>query len=120
MGKVIQLDRYKGLRRREYLKRYDTQISKFVEFFLKQNLRVSFEALSYHFISIQQQEQVAAWDYVDFRDTMRDGFCEAFGKLIIKECRSQYWFDERFISEDELIERCVSRVILGTEQSAAR
>lgn len=120
MGKVIQLDRYKGLRRREYLKRYDTQISKFIDFFLAQNLRVSFEALSYHFISIQQHEQLAAWDYVDFRDTLRDGFHEAFGQQILRECKSQYWYDERFITDDELIERCVSQVILGQGKSAAR
>ncbi len=120
MGKVIQLDRYKGLRRREYLKRYDAQISKFIQSFLKQNLRVSFEALSYHFISVQQEEQIAAWDYVDFRDTMRDGFHEAFGEQILRECKKEYWFDQRFISDDELIERCVSQVILGQEQSAVR
>ena len=120
MGNVIRLDRYKGLRRREYLKRYSSQISKFVDFFLTQNLRVSFEALSYQFISIQQHEQNAAWDYVDFRDTLRDGFHEAFGSQILKECKTQYWYDERFITEDELVDRCVSQVILGPDRSAVR
>lgn len=120
MGKVIQLERYKGLRRREYLKRYDAQISKFVEFFLTQNLRVSYETLSYHYFSIQQQEQTAAWDYVDFRDTLRDGFHEAFGKQLVRECKGQYWYDERFINEDELVDRCVSQVILGRDHELAR
>ncbi len=120
MGKVIQLDRFKGLKRREYLKRYNTQIAKFVDFFLTQNLRVSFEALSYQYISIQQQEQVAAWDFVDFRDSLRDGFHEVFGRQILDECKSQYWYDERFITADELVDLCVSQVILGPDRSAVR
>ncbi|MBC7658496.1 MAG: hypothetical protein H7249_02180 [Chitinophagaceae bacterium] len=121
MGKLIQLDRYKGLRQHEYLKRYDSQISKFVDSFLAQNLRVSYESLSYYFISAQQQEQqAAAWDYVDFRDTLRDGFHEAFGKELVRLCETQYWYDERFITSDELVERCVSQIILGTDRSAVR
>mgnify|MGYP001616990988 CR=1 FL=1 len=120
MGKLIQLDRYKGLRQREYLKRYDSQLSKFVDSFLTQNLRVSFESLSYHYYSVQQQQQAAAWDFVDFRDTLRDGFHEAFGMELLRQCKALYWYDERFLSADELVDRCVSQIILGPDRSAVR
>jgi hypothetical protein len=116
MGKLIHIEKYKGEKRKAYLKRYDTQIKKFIASFLERNLSFSFEELSYQFIAHQQQ--TAAWDYVDFRDTLRDGFHEAFAEELIKACRAHYWYDERFISEDELVEYCVSQVILGNNRIA--
>ncbi|RZA16705.1 MAG: hypothetical protein EOP10_24105 [Proteobacteria bacterium] len=116
MGQLIQIDKYKGDKRKAYLKRYDTQIKKFIATFLDRHLSFSFEDLSYYFIANQQQ--TASWDYVDFRDTLRDGFHEAFAKELKTACQSQYWYDERFITEDELVEQCVSQVILGNDRIA--
>lgn len=116
MGQLIHLERYKGQKRKDYLKRYDAQIKKFVSTFLDQHLSFSYEELSYYFIAQQQQAQ--SWDYVDFRDSLRDGFHEAFSRQLIKACREQYWFDEKFISEDELVEHCVSQLILGSDRIA--
>lgn len=116
MGDLIQIDRYKGLKRKAYLKRYDTQIKKFVASFLDHHLSFSYEDLSYYFIASQQQS--AAWDYVDFRDTLRDGFHEAFAMELRRACKGQYWYDEKYITEDELVELCVSQVILGNDRIA--
>ncbi len=116
MGQLIHLERYKGQKRKDYLKRYDTQIKKFVGNFLDSHLSVSYEDLSYYFIAQQQHAQ--SWDYVDFRDTLRDGFYDAFAKELLKACQGQYWFDERYLTEDELVEHCVSHLILGSNRAA--
>lgn len=116
MGQLIHLERYKGQKRKEYWKRYDTQIQKFITKFLDRHLSISYEDLSYYFI--QNQQQAASWDYVDFRETLRDGFHDAFAKELKKACQGQYWYDERFITEDELVEHCVSQVILGNNRIA--
>lgn len=116
MGQLIHLERYKGQKRKDYLRRYDSQIQKFVAKFLDLHMSVSYEDLSYYFIANQQQ--TASWDYVDFRDTLRDGFHEAFAIQLRAACENQYWYDERYINEDELVEHCVSQVILGNTRVA--
>lgn len=113
MCQVIELAKYRTNKRRAYLKRYDAQLSKFISQFLDANLRYSFEAISYHSMNVRSQEQSEAWDYVDFRENLKDAFHEAFGKQLWAECQRLYWFDMRFLSQDELIDRCVSRMILG-------
>lgn len=113
MGQVIELAKFKSMRRRAYLKRYDSHLTKFITRFLDHNLQYSFEAAQYHYMSVKAQANEEAWDYVDFRENLKEAFHEAFGKQIWAECQKLYWFDNRFITQDELMERVISRMILG-------
>lgn len=113
MGQLIELAKYRTNKRRAYQKRYDAQLSKFISQFLDANLRYSFDTINYHYMDVRSQGQIDSWDYVDFRENLKDCFHEAFGKQLWDECQRHYWFDMRFISQDELIDRCVSTMILG-------
>ena len=117
MGQLIELAKYRTSKRRAYLKRYEAQLSKFISQFLDGHLRYSLEEIHYHSMSVRAQEQSEAWDYVDFRENLKEAFHEAFGQQLWAECQRYYWFDVRFLTKDDLIDRCISTMILGRDAS---
>ncbi len=117
MGQVVNLARYRSLKKRSYIKKYEAQLTKFVGNFIYCNVRSSFDSVSRYYIANKQREQAEAWDYYDFRETLKDAIDEVFGRELWEECRKFYWFDARYISRDELIDRFVSQLVLGPDVS---
>ncbi len=120
MGKLIELAKYKSVKKRTYLKKYESHINKFVTAFIRHNIRCSFETISQHYIASKQAEQAVAWDYYDLRDSLKDAIHEVFGEQLWCECGQLYWFDERYLSKDDLIENCIQQMVLGADVSALR
>jgi hypothetical protein len=120
MGKLIVLANYRIDKKKCYMKKYETHISKFVNRFINHHVLYSFETISQTYISHRQQDQEEAWDYCDFRDILKDAMDEVFGEQIWDECQKHYWFDSRYITKDELIDRFISQLVLGPDVSALR
>lgn len=120
MGQVVNLARYRYAKKRSYMKKYDTHLNKFVGNFIYSNVRASFDSVSRYYMANKQREQAEAWDYYDFRETLKDAVDEVFGGELWAECRSLYWFDARYICRDDLIDRVVSQLVLGPDMSAQK
>lgn len=120
MGQVIELAKYRSVKKRSYLKKYESHIHKFVDHFIHRNIRCSFESISQHYIASKQAEQATAWDYYDLRDSLKDAIHEVFGDQIWLECNQFYWFDSRYISKEDLVESCISQMILGADVSVQK
>ena len=120
MGQVIELAKYRSVKKRSYLKKYESHIHKFVNLFILRNIRCSFESISQQYIANKQAEQAIAWDYYDLRDSLKDAIYEVFGEQIWLECNEFYWFDSRYLSKDDLVESCISQMIFGADVSAQK
>lgn len=112
MGKVIKLASYRKSCRKDYLAKHGTRLDLFLEKFIRQYIDIDYQQVAYEYQQAQG-ETSAAWDYISFRDVLEEAFDEAFGNLLYKSLRGQHWFDERLISRGEIIERCLSRYIMG-------
>lgn len=120
MGQVVSLARYRSTKKRSYMKKYEAQLAKFVGNFIYSNVRASFDSVSRYYMAHKQREEAVAWDYYDFRETLKDAVDEVFGQELWTECCRLYWFDPRYISRDDLIDRFVSQLVLGPDVSAQR
>ncbi len=120
MGKLIVLAHYRSSQKKCYMKKYEIHISKFVNRFISHHVLTSFEAISHSYITHRQQDHEEAWDYCDFRDVLKDAMDEVFGDQIWEECQRHYWFDSRYLSKDELIDKFISQLVLGPDVSALR
>ncbi len=120
MGKLIVLAHYRSNKKKTYTKKYETHITKFVNRFIHHHVLCSFETISHYYITNRQHEQEEAWDYCDFRDILKDAMDEVFGDQIWEECQRHYWFDARYLTKDELIDRFISQLVLGPDVSALR
>ena len=59
-----------------------------------------------------------AWDYIHFREILSDALDTAFGEMLYQSLVEQSWFDQRLISKDEVIDRCLVTYILNQCQYA--
>lgn len=112
MGSLINLSRYRHQRKSTYLKAYEHQLEKFFEGFLTRHFKESFSILSAQYMACKVHQNEMAWDYDDFRDALKDAIAIVYGGAIWGEITQQRWFDKRFISQEEIIERCTTYFIL--------
>ena len=69
-------------------------------------------------MSLQQATQ-GAWDYVHFRELLTEALDEVFGKTLYELVRKESWFDNRFITQEEVIERAISCYVMSSCANAA-
>lgn len=116
--KIISLIQFKQDRKKSWRKKYAPALKRFTESFVHDHFRISFNILNDIYVHRKIQDNEMAWDYHDFRDDLRDAIREVYGQLIWDEARRQYWFDQRYLSKDELVELCISCFILGNSMVA--
>ena len=118
MGNVIELSKFRNERKRSYLRANQTRLDRFFEAFVASHFQVNYLRISEHYMAVRYHQNEMAWDYHDFRDDLRDAINEAFGDAMWVEAQQLFWFDSRWLSRDEMIDRCTSFFILGKSQAA--
>lgn len=113
MGELIDLKGYRTQKKRSYNKKYELHISKFVSRFIASHVPSDLETLQNTYLAGRCSEQTQAWDYTDFRETLKEAIDLVFGQQLWDECQRNYWCDARYLSRDELLERFVSQLVLG-------
>ena len=114
MNKVISLRGYRSKRRQTYLARYGGRIDRIIETFVDQHVDVTLSEMQSHYMAGSFSPAPEAWDYVHFREILAEVLDEVIGKTLYALLNSQYWFDTRMMSQDEVVERALRSYI--TEQ----
>lgn len=118
MSKVIQLATYRSRSRKAYLAKYGARLDRFVERFVRQNIDVDFRQLADDFVAGRYGVSQEAWDYVRFRETLAEALNDAFGKALYQLLQGERWFECRWITQEEVIDRCLSTYIMSRCQYA--
>lgn len=118
MEKLINLRDYRQRRRRQFFAQYGVYLDKFIFHVLQQRVNEDFVNLAYKYFTHQINNNEMAWDYQDLRENIRRVLEEACREQILSELRYQRWYDSRWISPDEVIDRCLTVFILGLSRVA--
>ncbi|MFW7377615.1 MAG: hypothetical protein ACOH5I_02250 [Oligoflexus sp.] len=113
MKAVISLDMYRMKRRRLYLQQHRSLIDESIQFFIRQNFHSNFDHLESRYLAVKSLQNEMAWDYYDFRESLKEAINEVFGKQLLIEISRKKWFDSKFLGQEELIDRCLSLFVLG-------
>ena len=112
MSKIINLATYRGRSRKAYLAKHGARIDRFVEKFLTLNVDVDFHQLTLDYQAGQFGGE-SSWDYVHFREILAEAMDEAFGTVLYRLLLAQPWFDNRLITQEEVIDRCLSSFVMA-------
>ncbi len=112
MSKVINLATYRGRSRKAYLAKHGARIDLFVQKFLQLNLDVDFEQLTLDYQAGRFGGE-SSWDYIHFRELLADAMDEAFGTVLYQMLQKQVWFDQRLITQEQVIDRCLSSFVMA-------
>jgi hypothetical protein len=111
MGTVVNLALYRRKSRKDFLAKHGARIDRVVERFVN-DIDVDFRQLAADYQDRYGTGQ-ASWDYVEFREILAEAIDEAFGRALYEQLRAQRWFDNRLITKEEIIERCLSTYVLS-------
>jgi hypothetical protein len=109
---VISLIAYRRNSRKAYFAKHSNTIDTFLRNFIATNFDFDFRKITDAYQGQVGGDSSMAWDYVDFREVLREAMQQVFGKFLVKEMRCQHWFDPKFISDEQIIDRCLSTFIL--------
>jgi hypothetical protein len=118
MSNVISLANYRRSSRKAYLAKNGARLNRFVERFVKQYVDVDFRQFTLDYQANQRQWADAAWDYVEFREVLAEALDAAFGSEIYRLLAAEPWFDRRMITQEEVIDRCITIFIMGRYATA--
>ncbi len=111
MGKIVKLSGYRKRGRQAYLNRCGGQISDFIQKFITNHVEIDFSTLSNRYQDACRDNLAEAWDYMEFREALRDAFEEAYFEVLLEEIQKESWFDSRFASPKQILELCISAYI---------
>jgi hypothetical protein len=113
MSKVINLATFRIKSRKAYLDKHGGRIDRLVERFVRANIDVDFRQLAEDYQAGRYGGDQACWDYVQFREVLAEALDAAFGKALYAMLMTQPWFDDRFITQEEVVDRCLSTYVLS-------
>ena len=120
MSKVINLATYRGKSRKAYLAKHGTRIDRFVDKFVRLNVDVDFRQLTLDYQACRFGTAEGSWDYIHFREVLAEAMDEAFGAVLYRQLLAQPWFNNRLITQEEVIDRCLSSYVMSGSESAVR
>ena len=118
MSNIICLANYRRTSRKAYLAKNGGRLNRFVQRFVNQYVDVDFRQLTDDYQANQPQGVNAAWDYVEFREILAEALDAAFGQQIYRMLEAEPWFDRRMITQEEVIDRCITTYVMERCASA--
>lgn len=119
MGKhVASITDYKRRKRRHYLDRIEQRLDRFILEFIDEHVTVDFMHVAEQYLAQQADQNAMAWDYQDLRDLVRTALNDSIGVELVAKLQQTSWYDDRWITHDEIIDRCFSAYILGASKAA--
>lgn len=118
MSNIICLANYRRVSRKAYLAKNGARLNRFVERFVRQYVDVDFRQFTMEYQANKAHGMDIAWDYVEFREVLAEALDAAFGSEIYRMLEAEPWFDRRMITQEEVIDRCITTFIMGRSASA--
>jgi hypothetical protein len=116
MGKnVLKMAEYRHQKAKLWRKRYESHLADFFRVFIHNHLTGDLIWATQNYQNRCYQNELTSWDYQDFRDLMVEAIEESLGEILYQDLRKQWWFDIRWFSKEEAVDRCLSTYILGEE-----
>jgi len=119
MNNVIDFQNYKIEKRRDWLNKHNAQLDRFIGKFLGMNVRTDYPQVSSFYQAHKYDNSESSWDYSELREKIRDGLEDILGDALYESLQAQWWFEQKFVRKEEVIDRCLSTYILGSFRSVS-
>ncbi|MDA9951110.1 hypothetical protein N9D31_00920 [Oligoflexaceae bacterium] len=110
-GNIINLQDHRVRRRKRYLAQHGDRLDSFIGDFLDHNMAFDLNDLSKMYMIASQQDS-GQWCHFEFRDIVSRAIEHSVGEGLIAALKANRWFDESFISTEEVFDRSTSYFIL--------
>jgi len=113
MKSVVDIKKFRHRQRKAWLAKHRVRLDRFIAHFVDLHFQDDFARITELWQDECRNHADFAWDYHDFREMLVEAITETFGDLLWNELQKQFWFDSRWLSRDEVMERCTTTFVLG-------
>lgn len=113
MSQVVSIAGYRNRRKDAYLERFGKHLDRFLFHFVQRNFQMDFHGFTSIYQEQRRHQSEAAWDYLDLRDCLQDLIEEEFVPQLEQALASEWWYDARWLTRNEILERLLSIYIEG-------
>ena len=113
VSNVIDMNAARRKRKKEFLFENETRLKKFLCSFISRKIDMNFCTLSHAYLHYIASENEESWDYSDFREKVGSAIQSIYGNDLWHEITREHWFQSRFLSIEEIIDRTTTEFILA-------
>lgn len=110
---IINLRDYKQGKRADFRVKYVARVDKFIAEFVSSRLFEDFIHLAHSYVAQHADKNAATWDYVSLREILQEAMAATIASELMGQLRLEFWFNEKWMSQDEIISRTLSAFVLG-------
>ncbi len=108
MAPIIKLSDYRAKKRKDWLRKHDTLLSRFLLSSLRKNLHQSYGEVIYAYQDyLRNEEEAQVWDYEHLRDLIHEHLTQHLLDPVYEDLKKQRWFDAQVLSKESVLERCI-------------
>lgn len=115
VNNVTELDAFRRKRKKKFLEDNKVPLEDFFSRFVSKYFAIGFDVFNALYIQQKLQQNEMAWDYYDFREDLIEAISNVYGETIWQEINCEPWFNSRWLSFEEVIERCMRQFILAKD-----
>lgn len=113
MAGVVNLREYKKGKRATFRAKYVARIDKFIAEFVRSQPFEEFIHMAHSYVADHADKSTATWDYVTLREILQEALAATVASELMGQLRREFWFDEKWMGQDEIISRTLSAFVLG-------
>ena len=118
MSTIIKLESFRQSKQSQYMKKYRPRLDAFIRARIPMDWAGELLRLTSDFQRECGQHQDLTWDYVELRELMLHFVTEHVAIDLYNDLKTQFWFDERWVTLEAVSERCLSFMIIGKSVAA--
>jgi hypothetical protein len=113
MNKVVDINKYKNKQQRSWLRVHETRLNRIISHHISNNLGIALDDVAHAYRTQQVANLEESWDQWDLRDLISEVLSKTgIVQKIYVDLSKEVWFKQKMISEEKLLDLCVSRYIL--------
>ncbi len=113
MSKVIDFNKFKNKQQRSWLRLHESRLNRLIAHHLATNLDIPLDDVAHAYRTQQVANMEESWDQWDLRDLISDVLSRTgIVEKIYADLNREVWFRQKVLSEEKLLDLCVSRYIL--------
>ena len=111
--KIIDIRKYRRKRQNQFLKKYKKRIDLIIFNTLQKTMFIEISEYLDLIARMGSENEGYSWDYISFRDLVIESLDRQIGDQIYTNLKKKLWFDRRWFSRDQMLERAMSNLILS-------
>ena len=112
MENIIDIRKYRRKKQNQFLDKHKNRIDRIIFNALQKTMFVEIDKYLEFIARSQSETHSFSWDYISYRDIIIECLDRQIGDVIYSNLNKSIWFDKRWFTRDQMLERAMTNIVL--------